>query len=140
MEYIISGQRGKKISSFEFKMFDEYKKNVEMYFPLFAQYGCTLKLELCWNNWLQKTWSPCKLPMQNGYGCYVYCEVQKNGKAVRIDSTDGEADYYPLSTGWMISSINRNFCKLRISLYTDMDDINDDLNEFLLQLERLEST
>lgn len=31
---------------------------------------------------------------RNGYQCYVYCEVQKDGKEVRIDSTDGGGDIY----------------------------------------------
>ena len=71
---------------------------------------------------------------QNGYECYVYCDIQKDGKVVCIDSFDGEVDYYLLSTAWMISSIFRHFWKLNVTLCTSMDDIEDDLNDFLLQL------
>ena len=96
-------------------------------------------MALGWVNPLHKIQSSHRLPLKNGYECYVYCVVQRDGKEVHIVSHDGEADYYPLSTGWMISSINRSFLKLKVSLYTDANDIDDNLKDFLLQLERLES-
>ncbi len=139
MEFIISEEIGHEIISFESKMFDEYKKIANLYCPVFSQYGCTLEMKLGWTNTLHKTWSPNRLRLKNGYECYVYCVVLRNGKEVRIVSNDGEADYYPLSTEWMISSINRHFFKLEISLYTDMNDIYEELEEFLLQLHNTEN-
>ena len=60
-------------------------------------------------------------------------EIQKNGKEVHIESDDGEVDYYPLSASWIISSIERRFFKLNVSLCSATDDIENDINE-LLQL------
>ena len=74
---------------------------------------------------------------QNGYQCYVYCVVQKDGNEVRIGSIDGEADYYPLSTAWMISSIFRKFFKLNAELYANTDAADADLNDLLSQLQYL---
>lgn len=135
MEYVISGQRAREIRDFESEM---YKKIAGPYFPYFSQYGCSLNLKLLWENPVHKMWDPCRLPLVNGYRCYVYCVVQRNGKDVHIISYDGEADYYPLLTGWL-TSINRHFLKLKISLYDDMNDINEDLRGLLLQLKGLEA-
>ena len=46
----------------------------------------------------------------------------------------GEADYYPLSTAWMVSSIFGKFFKLNVELYANTDDADADLNDFLSQL------
>ena len=42
---------------------------------------------------------------------------------------DGEADYYSLSATWMVSSIERDFFKTKVSLYSDTDDIENDMKE-----------
>lgn len=64
------------------------------------------------DKFLKKEHSASRLPFKNGYECYIYCEVQKDGKEVHIESNDGEADYYALSASWIISSIERSFLKL----------------------------
>ena len=56
--------------------------------------------------------------------------VQKDGTEVRIGSNDGEVDY---SVSWTVSSIERRFFKLNVSLSSDTDDIENDMNE-LFQL------
>ena len=53
-----------------------------------------------WENFLKKEHSTNRLPFKNGYECYIYCEVQKDGTEVRIGSNDGEVDYYVLSVSW----------------------------------------
>lgn len=63
----------------------------------------------------------------------VLCS-SKDGNEVRIGSIDGEADYYPLSTAWMVSSIFGKFFKLNVELYANTDDADADLNDFLSQL------
>lgn len=63
------------------------------------------------------------------YECYIYCEVQKDGKEVHIESNDGEADYYALSASWIISSIERSFFKINVSLCSATDDIENDMKE-----------
>ena len=60
--------------------------------------------------------------------------LEKAKKYMRIGSIDGEADYYPLSTAWMVSSIFRKFFKLNAELYVNTDDADADLNDFLSQL------
>lgn len=57
------------------------------------------------------------------------CEVQKDGKEVRVKSIDGEAEYYSLSATWMVSSIERKFFKTKVSLYSDIDDTENDIRE-----------
>ena len=69
------------------------------------------------------------LPFRIGYACYVCCEVQRDGKEVQVKSADGEADYYLLSATWMVSSIERSFLKAKASLYSDTDDIENDMKE-----------
>ena len=93
-----------------------------------------LQVVLLWNYFPRDTVILQRGSFQNGYQCYVYCVVQKDGNEVRIGSIDGEADYYPLSTAWMISSIFRKFFKLTAELYANTDDADADLNDFLSQL------
>lgn len=59
----------------------------------------------------------------------VCCEVQRDGKEVCVKSIDGEADYYSLSATWMVSSIERNFFRTKVSLYSDSDDIENDMED-----------
>ena len=135
IEFVISGEEADAIKCFETEMFRKYKDIVDLYVPLFNKSECTLKLELGWVNSLRKTWSADGLPLTNGYECYVYCIIEKNGKEVHIKSDDGEADYYVLETSWMISLICRRFHKLRVSLfYASVSDVDNDLKQLLSQL------
>ena len=59
--------------------------------------------------------------------------IARYRKEVRIGSNDGEVDYYVLSVSWTVSSIERRFFKLNVSLSSDTDDIENDMNE-LFQL------
>lgn len=42
---------------------------------------------------------------------------------------DGEADYYSLSAAWMVSAIEKNFFKTKVSLYSDTDDAENDIKD-----------
>ena len=111
-----------------------YLEKIKKYMPLFEESGYSLKVGLMWKYFPRDTVILQRGSFQNGYQCYVYCVVQKDGNEVRIGSIDGEADYYPLSTAWMISSIFRKFFKLNAELYANTDDADADLNDFLSQL------
>lgn len=124
-----------QLYSFEKAMIEEYRTVINPYSQLFDELGYELKIELGWINSLKKEWSKQPLPIKNGYECYVYCIVEKNGRIVQIKSNDGEADYYSLIASWMISSVVRHFQKLVVKTYPRMDDdVADNLNGFLLQL------
>ena len=127
-------QVNEQIISHEVNMLKIYQDKAQEYSLLFKDYGCTLKLGLMWGNFPRKTTSFNREKIKNGYNCYVYCVVQKNGRDVSIKSTDEEADYYCLSTTWMVSSVCRNFFKLMVSLYTDTNDVYEDLEYLLLKL------
>lgn len=101
----------------------------------YEENGYSVKVGLMWKYFPRDTVILQRGSFQNGYQCYVYCMIQKDGNEVRIDSIDGEADYYPLSTAWMISYIFRKFFKLNVELYSDTDDVDVDLNGFLSQLQ-----
>lgn len=138
IELVVNEEREKEICEFETKMFAKYKDAIVSYSPLFNKVGCELKLELGWCNPIRKTWSANRIPFRNGYECYIYCLVEKGGEEVRIKSNDGEADYYPMETAWMISSVNRRFHKLKVSLYKDLDDVDTDMKSLLSQLRHME--
>ena len=71
---------------------------------------------------------------QNGYQCYVYCIVQKDGNEVRISKADGEADYLSFIYNMDDIILFRKFFKLNAELYANTDDADADLNDFLSQL------
>ena len=123
-----------QIASHEKQMLALYLEKIKKYRPLFDENGYSLKVGLMWKYFPKETVILQRGRFQNGYQCYVYCVVQKNGKEVCIGSIDGETDYYPLSTAWMISSIFRKFFKLNVELYVNVDDADKDLNGFLTQL------
>lgn len=111
-----------------------YLEKIKKYVPLFEKSGYSLKVGLMWKYFPRDTVILQRGNFQNGYQCYVYCVVQKDGKEVHIGSFDAEADYYSLSTAWMISSISRKLFKLNAELYANTDDADADLNDFLSQL------
>lgn len=111
-----------------------YLEKVNKYIPLFEEKGYSVKVGLMWRYLPKDTVTLQRGNFQNGYQCYVYCVIQKDGHEIRICSIDGEADYYPLSTAWMISSIFRKIFTLNVELYANTDDADVDLNDFLSQL------
>ena len=114
-------------------MLKKYSEILETFRKQLERYDCSLEIGMRWTNFLKNEYSVNRLPFKNGYECYIYCEVQKDGKEVCIKSNDGEVDYYPLSASWIISSITRQFFKIKVSLCLATDDINEDIN-MLFQL------
>lgn len=131
---VIDEDVGKVLQHFEAEMFEKYKKAVEPFVPLFAEIGCSLRLEQQWVNQIHHTWSTERLPLEKGYECWIHCIVERDGEEVHIISTDGEVDYYPLITSWTVSSYMRIGFKLRAYLYASVDDVDIDLTDFLSQL------
>lgn len=133
-ELVYTGKIDGQIIHHEGHMLALYTEAIKKYIPFFNEYGCSLKVGLMWELLPGDIVSFQRGVFQNGYRCYVYCAVQKDNKDVHIVSTDGEADYYSLSTAWMVSSISRKFCKLTVSLFVSIDDVDTDLRGFLSQL------
>ena len=118
----------------ENKMLALCLEKANQYKTLFWERGYSLQLGLMWKHFSKDPITLQRTKFQNGYQCYVYCVVQKDGDDVCISSFDGETDYYILSTAWMISSIFRSIFKLKVELYENTDDVDTDLNDFLSQL------
>lgn len=133
MKFLYTPDKDDEIVRFEKIMLEKYLKILGSYRTMLAQNNYSLKVGCGWTNFIKKEYSAHRLSFKNGYECYIYCEIQKNGKEVHIESDDGEVDYYPLSASWIISSIERRFFKLNVSLCSATDDIENDINE-LLQL------
>ena len=135
---VYSNRIDDQIISHENHMLSVYTQQIKKYMPIFEEIGCSLKVGLMWKSLWGNTTTFQRESFQNGYQCYIYCVVQKDDKDVNIPSTDGEADYYSLSTAWMVSSIYRKFYRLNVSLCVSMDDVTSDLNGFLSQLKHIE--
>ena len=135
---VYSNRIDDQIISHENHMLSVYTQQIKKYIPVFEEIGCSLKVGLMWKSLSRNTTTFHRESFQNGYQCYIYCVVQKDDKDVNIPSTDGEADYYSLSTAWMVSSIYREFYRLNVSLCVSMDDVASDLKGFLSQLKHIE--
>ncbi len=133
MKFTYDVSKEQLIINHEDIMLETYSKIIGSYSSLFKQYDCSLEVRLFWIDFLTKKRSNHRLPFHNGYACYVYCEVQRDGEEIHVKSIDDEVDYYSLSATWMVSSIERNFFKTNVSLYSDTDDIENDMKE-LFQL------
>lgn len=133
MKFAYDKSKAHCIINHENIMLETYSNIISKYSPLFEQYDCSLEVGLFWIDSSTEKRSNRRLPFHIGYACYVYCEVQRNGKVVQVKSIDGEADYYSLSAAWMVSSIERDFLKAKVSLYSGTDDPENDMKE-LLQL------
>ena len=141
IEFEITGERANKIRCFEYEVFKKYQEAAKQYLPFIHEHGCELHFELGWSNRLRKEWSPDGLPMKNDYSGCVYCGIERNGEIVRMESNDGEADYYLLDCTWTISQIYRRFGKLRVLLFADIDDDMDtDMKEMLSALQNMTFT
>ena len=134
MKFEYDQREAQRITNHEDIMLESYSKIISSYSSLFEQYDCSLDVRLFWIAFSTKKCSDRRLPFRIGYACYVCCEVQRDGKEVNVKSIDGEADYYSLSATWAVSSIERHFFKAKVTLYSDTDDIENDMNELLQML------
>lgn len=137
IEFYFDKRKEKELFDFELEMFAKYKKLIGSYNHLFEEAGCELNLRMEWRNENQKIYSRNRISIENGYGCYIQCLVEKGGDVIKVKCNDGEADYYLIETSWMISSVYRYFRKLRVSLYTDLEDVDSDISELLTQSREL---
>ena len=129
MKFAYDKSKAQRIINYEDIMLKTYSKIISTYTSLFEQYDCSLKVRLFWIDFSTEKCSDRRLPFHVGYACYVCCEVQRDGKEIQVKSVDGEADFYLLSATWMVSSIERSFLKAKVSLYSDTDDIENDMKE-----------
>ena len=133
MNFLYTSDKVQEIVRHEKIMLEKYSGILDNYRAIFEQFNCSLKVGQGWINFFKKEHSAHRLAFKNGYECYIYCEVQKDGKEVHIKSNDGEVDYYALSASWIISSIERRFFRINVSLCSAADDIENDMNR-LFQL------
>lgn len=129
MKFIYDKSKSQSIINHENAMLETFSKIIGSYSSLFEQYDCSLDVSLFWIDFSTEQRSDSRLPFNIGYSCYVCCEVQRDGKEVRVKSMDGEADYYSLSAAWMVSAIEKNFFKTKVSLYSDTDDVENDIKD-----------
>lgn len=135
IEFKIEGKRQEEIINYENENFKMYTNIMNRYFGLFKKRGYTLKVDMRWKNFYDKTWSVERLPMQAGYECHIFCIVEKNGKEVVVKSTyGGETVYYPLVSDWEINFIYRRFNRLKVRYSPVTDGVVDELDDLLLQL------
>ena len=116
-------------------MLEEYTRAAQTYLPYFEEKGFFIKTGLMWKRFPDNVPTFCRGEIQNGYQCYVFCSVQRKCRDAVVPSNDGEAKWYSLSNAYMVSSVNKDFCRLTISLFGDTNEINDDLSCFLRQLQ-----
>ena len=133
MKFAYDKSKTQRIINHEDTMLETYSKIISRYSSLFEQYDCSLEVRLFWIDFSTEKRSDHRLPFHVGYACYVCCEVQRDGKEVHVKSNDGEVVYYSLSATLMVSSIERDFFKTKVSLYSDTDDIENDMKD-LFQL------
>lgn len=133
-KFLYSIDKGKKIIAHENRMLQTYTQQMRQYVLFFEKKGYSLDIGLFWMKFPHKKIFSKRIKFQSGYECYIYCEIQKDGVPVYINSSDGEADYYPLSTASVLSSIRRWFFKKYAFLFSDMGDIEEILHRFLSQL------
>ncbi len=129
MKFTYDKSKAQRIINHENMMLETYTKIINGYSSLFEQYDCSLEVRLFWIDFSTDERSYHRLPFRVGYACYVCCEVQRGGKEVHVKSIDGEADYYSLSATWMVSSIERNLFRAKVSLYSDTDDTENEMKE-----------
>ena len=128
---IYSSRADKAIIAHEESMLDLYSKHIHPLEPFFRSCGCTVKTGLMWKTFPSDAKSLRRVPFRNGYECYVFCFIEKDGGEVRIRSSDGEADDYPLSAAWMVTSLHRRWWDLKAQMFTDTDVVDADMEEFL---------
>ena len=131
MKFIYTPNKTDIIIYHENKILEEYSRIIKKYSNMFEQYDCSLEVRCFWHNCIQKKKSASRLPFQNGYSCYIYCDVFKSGDILCYKTNDGEADYYEASAFWTVSSISKSFFNLKVTLYTMLDDIDCEMMQLL---------
>lgn len=138
--------KNEKLIEYENKSVMDYYDFIKKYFSMIKVYNCEISIGLFWTNILTGEKSESKIPIQNelrlpicnGYTCYVYCSVLRDGKVVEVASDDGETDYYTLSECWQISSIHGIlFHGINVDLFDqNLQEVKIDIEHFLECLEK----
>ena len=69
-----------------------------------------------------------------------YCDIEKDGTIIRYDDTEGDVDYYEVSMGWIISSIDTNFFTRYVNLCDETSEIVEEMEYSLRIVELLYGT
>lgn len=136
MKFDYTPEKNQIIIDHENKILKNCRTIIKGYEPIFARYNCVIKIGQWWGDFVKNNGR--RPPFENRYACYIYCNIERHGEVIRYDDKDGEVDYYELSVSWPVSSIVKHcsmnpFKKshLMVSLFEDINDIVNDLNEFL---------
>lgn len=121
------------IKTHEEEMLKKYSEYVNQYSYVFMMHSYNVVIGLYWEDKTKKHYYN-RIPISEGYNCYVYCEVKKDGNTVIIESNDGEADYYLLSEAWQVSSIEKRLGKIVAILYSNDEQVVKDLEDFIFML------
>lgn len=136
MEFVYSSDSANVITEHEKMMLNEYSNIISEYSDMFAQYDCTLDVGCYWTNPLKNIKSFSEISFRNGYRCYIYCNVMKDGEILRYKSDNDDADYFEASVSWNISAVNRSFFHLTVTLNHEMD-IHNEIKQLLKVTESL---
>lgn len=137
MKFIYKPEKEKIIIEHESRMIEKYCEAIEKYSVAFDKYDCTIQIGWEWSNSSTGNRDEKRLPFKNGYNCYLYCNIQRNGETVRYEDEDGEVDYYEVMSEWNISFISRFFFKLNVTLYDNTDEIYEEMTRLLKIVESL---
>ena len=122
------------LCNYEQNFLKKYEELFYKYDLIINQFGFTLNYGLFWKNYIYRKESLKRISRKNGYTCYLYCSVQKNGKDIKIPSEDGEVEFYYLSETWILTSISRLFLRLYANIYDDPVDVEQVLKTFVVHL------
>lgn len=137
MKFKCSSEITSKIIKHEEYMRFKYNELAEKYKDAFAEYHCSLKLEMRWYNCMsikQKVYNQ-RIPFKNGYICFIDFSVQQNGEDFKLISNDGEADYYLLADSTNITDITWLLVCRRMNLISDTEFFEEELHYYLETLE-----
>jgi len=123
IRFIYTAEKKQTIIEHEEEMLKKYSEVVDVYAAAFAQYNCILKVELGWSNFLKKYNTENRLPIENGYECYVCCNIERNGRVICYEAPDGEEVYYEMFLSRLVSSISKSLFRMKAYLYEDSEEI-----------------
>lgn len=137
MKFKCTPEQINKIREHEERVLFKYKQIADRCKEKFIKYQCSIKLEMKWYNCMsikQKVFDY-RIPLKNGYVCFIDFSVQQNGKDIKLKSNDGEVDYYLLGDSSNITEITWLLVCKKINLFSDTEDFEKELHYYLEMLE-----
>lgn len=118
-----------------------YLETINDFHQFCDKYNCSIKIGLSWINQNTQKYSDYRIPITKDYSCCVYFELQKSNSTLCVKSYDGEADYYPISASWIITSTTTSIIKKnKFSIEFCADEINKEcVNDIKILFELLSS-